>query len=410
MSRRTTRRGVHAGLGLSLGAALVVAAIAPGTTVDATSARTVSAAVTVAPSTFKHPGVLVSGAQLDFVRQKVKAGAEPWTSAFDAMRRSGLASLAYRAKPRAVVECGSGSNPNLGCTDERNDALAAYTHALMWSITKDARHARKAAEIMDAWSAVIRDHTNGNAPLQTGWAGASWARAAELIRHTSTVWPAARSARFGAMLRRVYLPEIENGAPDKNGNWELIMMDAVIGIAVFLEDRARFDKAVQIWRGRVPAYVYLKSDGVTPKSPPNSRWNTPERLVRYWQGQSTYVDGLAQETCRDFGHSGWGLAAMAHVAETAHHQGIDLYSEVRGRLDKAFGFHTRYENGTAVPDWLCGGRVQLGLGAVTEVAYNHYAGRLGMNMPQTKRFTEAARPAGPSHFLAWETLTHAGTP
>ena len=29
-----------------------------------------------------------------------------------------------------------------------------YTHALLWYITEDVRHARKAAEILDAWSAV----------------------------------------------------------------------------------------------------------------------------------------------------------------------------------------------------------------------------------------------------------------
>ena len=38
-------------------------------------------------------------------------------------------------KPRSIVECGSYSNPNNGCTDEREDAIAAYTDALAWYIT-----------------------------------------------------------------------------------------------------------------------------------------------------------------------------------------------------------------------------------------------------------------------------------
>jgi hypothetical protein len=37
-----------------------------------------------------------------------------------------------KPNPRAVVECGANSLPNNGCTDERNDALAAYTQALLW--------------------------------------------------------------------------------------------------------------------------------------------------------------------------------------------------------------------------------------------------------------------------------------
>lgn len=84
---------------------------------------------------------------------------------------------------------------------------------------------------MDAWSAVIRDHTNSNAPLQTGWAGSSWPRAAEIIKYTYNSWP--NSGRFAAMLRDVYLPKVINGS-NSNGNWELSMTGAAIGIAVFL--------------------------------------------------------------------------------------------------------------------------------------------------------------------------------
>ncbi|GGM13894.1 alginate lyase family protein [Dactylosporangium sucinum] len=93
---------------------------------------------------------------------------------------SRYASLSRTPKPRAVVECGSYSNPNYGCTDEREDAIAAYTLSLAWYITRDSRYATKAIAIMDAWSATIQDHTNSNAPLQTGWAGSSWPRAAEI--------------------------------------------------------------------------------------------------------------------------------------------------------------------------------------------------------------------------------------
>jgi hypothetical protein len=132
---------------------------------------------------FVHPGVLVGSAQLDFVRGKVLAGAEPWKSAYTQMMASPLASLTRPATPRAVVECGSYSNPDHGCTDERKDALAAYTTALAWYITRDARYSAKAIQIMDAWSAVITSHTGSNGPLQTSWAGSTWPRAAEIIRY-----------------------------------------------------------------------------------------------------------------------------------------------------------------------------------------------------------------------------------
>ncbi|MFE6070713.1 alginate lyase family protein [Streptomyces sp. NPDC056525] len=363
-----------------------------------------------APTTFVHPGVLVSRGQLDFTRERVNAGAQPWKGAYDQMAASKYASLSRVPKPRSVVECGSYSNPNNGCTDEREDAIAAYTLSLAWYVTRDSRYAQKAIEIMDAWSGVITDHTNSNAPLQTGWAGSSWPRAAEIIRYTYTGWPQARVDRFKTMLRNVYLPEVTNGS-HSNGNWELSMTEAAIGIAVFLEDRAAYDKAVAKFRGRVPAYIYLAGDGALPKAAPGSGLDTRDEIVRYWQGQTTFVDGLTQETCRDLTHTGYGLSAISHIAETSRIQGQDLYPEVADRLRHALGLQAKYELGAAVPSWLCGGTLKDHLGPVTEVGFNALHHRMGYGMTNTQNLTESRRPAGTDNlFVAWETLTHAGNP
>jgi hypothetical protein len=367
-------------------------------------------AVPSAPRTFVHPGVTVSKGQLDFTRSKVDAGAQPWKGAFDQMMASKYADLNRTPRPRAVVECGSYSNPNNGCTDEREDAIAAYTQALAWYITRDERHARKAIELMDAWSAVIRDHTNSNAPLQTGWAGSSWPKAAEIIKYTYTgTW--ANSGRFATMLRTVYLPEVINGS-NSNGNWELSMMEAAVGISVFLEDRASYDKAMAKFRTRTAAYVYLASDGDLPKTVPSQNLGTREKIVKYWQGQSTFVDGLSQETCRDFTHTGYGLSAVSHVAETSRIQGQDLYgTDVGERLRHGLGFHAKYQLGTAAPGWLCGGSLKLGLGPIPEVGHNALANRLGHAMTNTETLTLRGRPAGSNNlFVAWETLTHGDNP
>ncbi len=384
---------------LSVVTALVLGFFAqPGTTAQA------------APATFVHPGVDVSRSQLDFARTEVLAGAQPWKGAYDQMMASSYASLSRTPKPRAVVECGSYSNPNYGCTDEREDAIAAYTDALAWYITKDARYAQKAIEIMDAWSATITSHTNSNAPLQTGWAGASWPKAAEIIKYTYTgTWT--NSARFSTMLRNVYLPEIINGS-NSNGNWELTMMDAAIGISVFLEDRTSYDKAMALFRTRTAAYIYLASDGSVPKTVPSQNLNTTAKIVSYWQGQSTFVTGLTQETCRDFTHTGYGLSSISHVAETSRIQGTDLYgTDVGERLRQALGFQAKYQLGTAVPSWLCGGSLTLGLGPVTEVGYNALHNRLGIAMTNTQTLTQNNRPAGTNNlFVAWETLTHGDNP
>lgn len=361
-----------------------------------------------APVTFAHPGVLVSRPQLDVIKAKVAARQQPWLSAYNQMIGSPFASLSRTPKPRATVECGSYSNPNNGCTDEREDAIAAYTTALAWSITGNAAYAQKSIALMDAWSATIKSHTNSNAPLQTAWAGSVWPRAAEIIRYTYSSWP--DQARFATMLRTVYLPMVIGGS-SSNGNWELSMMEAAVGIAVFLEDRASYDRAITRFRARAAAYIYVAADGAQPKYPPAGGIDTRSELISYWQGQSTFVDGIAQETCRDFVHTGYGLSAISHVAETTRIQGADLYPELQDRLRHALGFHTRIENGGAVPATICGGKVQKGLGLVSEVAYNALHNRNGVAMANTQLYTEKRRPQGTNYlFIAWETLTHANNP
>jgi hypothetical protein len=358
------------------------------------------------PGAFRHPGVLVNAAQLALIGQQVKQGAQPWKGAYDLAVASAQAALDRVPKPRDMVVCGPGSNPNLGCSDERGDAAAAYTQILLWNITGDEARARKAVEILDAWNILV-GHSDSNAPLQAGWSGALFARAAELTAHTYTGWPAADVAKFKAMLRTAFLP-IVNKTSGANGNWELVMTEASIGIAVFLDDRAIFDQAVARWRKRVPAYIYLGSDGPTPVPPPTGNGNTPAALAAFWNDPGMYVDGLAQETCRDFGHTEWGFAAAANTAEIALQQGLDLYAAESARMRAGLEFHAQYTLHAAPwPASLCGGVQPTGFIPTWEIAYNHYATRLGLPMPFTKQLIDMRRPMGLSYFVAWETLTHA---
>jgi hypothetical protein len=357
---------------------------------------------------FVHPGVLVSRGQLDFVRQRVRAQSQPWKAAFDAMMASRYAGLGYVTKPRAVVDCGPYDHPDNGCSDERRDADAAYTDALAWYLTGDERYAQKSIQVMDAWSATLTDHTGSNAPLQSGWAASVWTRAAEIVRYTySGGWP--NLARFQDLLRKVYLPKVITGSTS-NGNWELSMIEATQGIGVFLEDRHAYDTAVSMYLDRVPAYIYLTSDGPQPRVSARTHASTPDQITKYWWGQSELVDGVAQETCRDFAHTGYGLSSIAHIAETGRIQQHDLYPQVADRLRAAVELHSKYQLGTPMPTWLCGGQLQRELGPVTEVAYNALRNRMHLDLPDTEQLTNKQRPAGLDMFTMWETLTHADNP
>jgi hypothetical protein len=100
-----------------------------------------------------------------------------------------------------------------GCSAEANDAVAAYTNALLFALGGDTAHARAAARIMNAYAGVEK-YNNSNAPLQAAWSASKWTRAAELVLHApgggSAVWPAADAAAFLAFLVNVELPLIVN--------------------------------------------------------------------------------------------------------------------------------------------------------------------------------------------------------
>lgn len=177
----------------------------------------------------------------------------------------------------------------------------------------------------------------------------------------------------------------------------VVMMEAAQGIAVFLNDGATYDKAMTKFFGRAPAYVYLTSDGSCPKAAPGSGLTTCSQIEDYWGQYSYPQNGIAQETCRDFVHTGYGIASMSHVAETSKIQGSDLWTgDVGTRIRYALGFHSQFEEGASVPSWLCGGSVDLKNGksdfAITEVGYNALHGRLGIAMTNTGLLTMDNRP------------------
>jgi hypothetical protein len=276
--------------------------------------------------------------------------------------------------PYATVVCGPTSTPNIGCYDERDDSMAAYMNALAWWITKSTQYANKAISYMDAWSGMLKAHSDSNAPLQSAWSAANWVRAGEIMRYANSSWSPSGITAFGNMLRNVYLPEIIGGSTS-NGNWELgmfdltvaripmltdclAMMEASIGIAIFLEDAATYQKAMSVFAARVPAYIYLTSDGPYP-IPGRGIGSSPSAIIKYWNGQSTYpVSGITQETCRDFAHTSYGIASISHVAETARIQGNDLWqTSVGTRVKAALELHSPFETGTKIPSWLCGGTI-----------------------------------------------------
>jgi hypothetical protein len=184
----------------------------------------------------------------------------------------------------------------------------------------------------------------------------------------------------------------------------------MLAIAVFNEDEALFRQGIERLRVRSAAYFYLTSDGPRPppiagdRGDPDKFWSQP----RHW------VDGLTQETCRDNGHHAqFALASALHAAETAWHQGVDVYTEHQQRYVAAMELLAgQFLSGSM--GGLCANDVPSQQRFNTwEVGYHHYHGRMGLDLPNTRRLIlEQIRPNSIRAIwnINYETLTHADLP
>ncbi len=363
-----------------------------------------------AKQTFVHPGVLNTMQSISYVRTRL--GQEPWKLAFDRMRESEFANLAYVSQPVPSVDCGPYNQPDTGCTNQRRDGIAAYTHALLWSFTGDSTYAKKAQEILDSWASIHTQFTLENAGLMAAWSSEMYPRVGELL--ISTDWPG--RGRFKRWLANVIYPVIKNGRPTTaGGNWDMSMADGLIQTGVFLDSPTMFNKGISLWKDRVRAYFYLKSDGPLPVSPRKPVIKGKTRIFNFWNSPSKLVNGFSQETCRDIIHTNLGLSGTINAAETAWIQGVDLYKLEAKRITKAMEFHAKLIVSQQTTTSLCknGLIVKAPTVYTYEMGYNHFVHRLKMRLPYTQQLLEQIRPTGAdlwNPLVAWETLTHSYAP
>ena len=298
----------------------------------------------------RHPGILHSREDLAFIKAKIKAGQQPWKKNFDLLKASKWAQLDYRARPFEDVACGSFNKPNIGCNEMVEDGIAAYSQALMWSMTDDQRYADSAIAILAAWTNKYKRNTLSNSRLVVSWAAPWYVNAAEILRYSSSGWKPDALQAFSDLLTRKWLPYTLDDAMPGN-NWVQSAIEAHMAIAIFTNDRPLFDRAVTRWRYRVRTYIYQTTDGPVPVASPGK---TPAEMTAIWRSKSpgtVYVDGLCMETCRDVGHMLMGVRSMMYAAETAWQQGVDLFTPEQKRLSDFFELHG---------GWLTGGRSSAG--------------------------------------------------
>lgn len=368
---------------------------------------------TVNAQAFVHPGAMHTNKDLDFIKSKIQANQEPWKSSFANLKASSKASLSYNPNPFASVNCGSYNQPNDGCNEILDDPMAAYTMALRWYIERDNQYADKTISILMEWADTYNTSTESNTRLVASAAVTWFVNAAEILRYNYSGWTTTHTNKMNTLFGKLK-PHIYWDNSSGYNNWVAMGLEARLSLAVWQNNRTEFDASVDNWKVRIKTYIYQTSDGAKPLNPPSISSGTTEGK---WRGvdatNTSYIDGLCMETCRDFNHSKLGVISFMNAAEVAWNQGEDLFVGEKERIKDFYELHSSWLLGTKVPSNICGGTIDW-KGTLTtaqeafDLAYNHLHDRLGMNMPNTFQVIKNKRPNGASRWTKkWETLAYA---
>lgn len=408
-----------------------------GYTVPGSSALSGPLRAHVEGMTIIHSGSMMnSQAQLDFIKAKIDANQEPWKTYYTRLAGSSRSSLSWAPHASAT--------PALE-TDFIGDSYAAYNQALIYYFTGNAAYAENARAIINAWSSTVQSW-NGikNWYLAPAWGASIMAPAAELLRNTYPGWTAADTANTKAMFDRAFLPILKFRYAW--GNRELSVVNALVAIGVFNDDKAALYMGLYHWVSYMPCFIYLQSDGALPVradyylTEPTADQYYPLHADRFptqstswlytnfstypnrpYAGKSddgtlilmpngsgytlhdqwymgptwlksvpnpvpVYVDGLCQETFRDLGHVEFAFAAAINAAEIAWNQGIDLYTNYAERCTKFMELHAGLRLYDPLPPSLVNSGTLSpgdGLAALYEIAYNRFHENLGYDLPKT---------------------------
>jgi hypothetical protein len=296
---------LQSGAGIAAAALPHFAQSAEDTTIGTSTHKDSGAIRASTPRAIVHPGILQTRADLEFMKARIKAGEEPWKFAWDRLQAEPNSSLDFKPQPFAHIIRGAYGAGQKGGAELTASASAVNSHVLQWYVTGSEPYARKAIEILDAWSGTLADFFENDAMLLAGWTGGEFCNAAEILRATYPAWSSESQAQLKRMLLTVYVPLLRMYYPEANGNWDAAIMFTMLSIGIFCDDRKLMGETCHHYR------VGPVNSGIT----------------RY-----VYPNGQCEETCRDQGHVQLGLGYLARTCITAWNQGVDLFGEADNRL------------------------------------------------------------------------------
>jgi predicted alpha-1,2-mannosidase len=320
---------------------------------------------------FVRPGMAQSREDLDYMKQQVADGKEPWRTAFTSLKKQ--TSPDFRPDAVSFVSEGPYGENSIGGREFHRSSTEVYANAVLWYITGGRQYAGKAIEILNAWSSKLRSFDANNAKLNVGLHAYYFLNAAEILEHSDAGWNEKDRKQFREMVLTVFYPTIEDFFTEANGNWDASMISTMLCIGVYTERLDIFNRAVERF------YWGVGNSGIT---------------------KYIYPGGQCQEATRDWDHVQLGIGELAKAAQTALTQGLDFYGVAQDRLAYAYEQCSQIMLGDGEPDifGLLSKRDREEYKDIYESFYDYYANVRGIALPHTREVilnhTRARFPLG----------------
>lgn len=356
---------------------------------------------------FKHPGLLNSKAELDFVKEQIAAGKEPWKSAINHIK-----SLNFDQRNPSPMKNLVGIDNHDPMDEMTKDGSAAYACALLWYHTGQQKYADQAIKILNAWN-IFETHDNW---LFLSWAVPQFLNAAEIIRTSDAGWSIEDQNKFKTMVQNRWLRPVKNNTWVNNAMMTTI--EAHIAVSIYLDDKAEFQAAVNKYRTWIKSYLYIEADGNVPLVAGRAT------VSNYGTYDGKFLSGQLMETCRDLNHAKMGSYGLMHGAEMAYQQGVDLWKEEGDRFAAFMELHAGWMTGQRKVDtWMCKGTGIKCTGGTNppqppcnasnwDIAIGHIVNRLGYKLPIAQEMSKGHRfmESDTKRNFKFETLTHGDLP
>jgi len=307
---------------------------------NVTETRTTTGTVT-----FVHPGVGMNKLMLDNMRDRVRAGEEPWASAFLNFSNIGSSQTAPLMRNKGdnpqMVDIPGGGSPSTGLSILMNmaqDAHTAWAQTIMWYITGNEVYRKNAMTLLRNWSKVQSIGSIYDEQIRVSLAVYQFTYAADILRsspsNTSAYdWTSDDTTAFISYLN-IMKSKYNRAYHFMNQHTMCVM--ATMGSAVFRDSDA--DYALAIQRATTNPEQGTNYDFSDPTNGQDRSGSILAMIRSVTKNVSTGATVPANvqwmEMARDQQHPYVGLGGLSAAAMTSYIQGTKV-DPVQGTISTA---------------------------------------------------------------------------